>query len=261
MSEFDTKTKISIPTGKDRISDYDAVYFIHIAIRNDINLYIDVFNKLDITNPETSHWHRSNYTKYTNLFLNSVHSHHHVEDDIFFPYLKKNGIKVDDSLELEHKQVNELLENFEKFSKPISPDSKASDEEILQAIEQLKSIIVTLKDTLFAHLDSEEAIVNKPLRDTIPAKKFTKECISQIIKIESKSPFFTMVLCWFLNADPSHAQEFLNDELPFVPRQLYHNVWIHKFNKEYKNLLISIVDHTVPSPHLESSAGCKCVIM
>jgi Hemerythrin HHE cation binding domain len=98
---------------------------------------------------------RTNCLQYCGL----VHSHHHGEDAMFFPGLRRVNPTLNaaiDKLESDHRVVSVLLDKVE------SAASRLSDEKVTRG--ELSSALRALGDLLLTHLDFEETTLAPTLR-------------------------------------------------------------------------------------------------
>jgi len=82
-----------------------------------------------------------------------VHSHHNLEDAVFFPALRQTNPAIDpivDKLEADHRNVSGLLDNVEEAADALTKDDvEAVRKRVVESLDVLEEI-------LLAHLDYEE---------------------------------------------------------------------------------------------------------
>jgi hypothetical protein len=160
----------------------------------------------------------------------------------------------------EHVTIQTYLTRFEKNLDVLDINSKASDEDLVKAVDDLKVMIPEFEKMFLGHLSAEESIVFEFVLEHVKKSEMEKEVLPKILEYAFSTGNAEMEVAWFLDSDPAHADDFLS-EMPLPPRLLYKYSWKGQYEKTYAPLLRQILYSSLTPPNYMASKSSSCSIM
>lgn len=176
---------------------------------------------------EDAPWKLATFKKwYNRYFHNMVHSHHHVEETVFFPAIVK---KVPSAVDKSSNQHGPLLELMEEIK-------AAKDYATLK--EKVPPFVKEMKD----HLSEEEEWYPTTMKNHFSQdeeRKLVDQAVGHLGLFGAK-----IAIPWILHCMDSWAPQEVRDDfwngLPPPLQWMYLCSWIHDFRKNNLGLLASI---------------------
>ncbi|RPI85454.1 MAG: hemerythrin domain-containing protein [Chloroflexi bacterium] len=126
-----------------------SLFTIHAVITRGLQVSLEYTGKIQ-SDPQLGNQYRAGFADYVHSLASVLHSHHLVEDDLTFPYLRD---KLPDApYDLIASQHQEMIPFIEELEKSIESWKTGNDVEL----EKMQSFLKSINDLWHPHIQLEE---------------------------------------------------------------------------------------------------------
>ena len=201
----------------------------HNALRMELAAFAEALEAMLERGAEPADWELHAIKKWWGVHEETVHAHHHSEDEIMNPFLRTR-IKLPEKLEADHVELVRIVDELSALISNLKSGASS-----ISQIQDLAALWKEYDQTMRPHLLEEEA-VGLPL---FRAYFTPKEAQPQVMKIVEKDPRGAMGSFIFCMGEDKFRTEFMKQHgIPFF-------VWYIDFRSKflyYKNEIAALVD-------------------
>jgi hemerythrin-like domain-containing protein len=167
------------------------------------------------------------FVSYLRTFVNIVHGHHTLEDEIFFPFFKDRMPDVPfDEFAGVHETIKGLLEEMNSVI-----DTLAAGTEVTQASQRLSELLQRMAEAWHPHISSEEASFTRERVEAVASLEELVQISEEISKYnqEHSQPLELAVPFVLFNLEPEDRAIFSQNIPQFITDDLVPGEWKEKW--------------------------------
>lgn len=197
-----------------------SLFTIHAVITRGLHVSLEYAGKFQ-AEPQLGYQYRTGFADYVHSLASVLHSHHLVEDDLTFPYLR---IKLPDApydlITAQHQEMIPLLEELEKSNEYWKTGNDAE-------LRNMQSILKSISDLWHPHIKLEEEFFTiEKLDGCIPPEEQMEKIKEAAAHSQKNSGPPFLVLPFILFNLPEPARSGMKKAMPAeVIEQLVPITW------------------------------------